>query len=75
MGSSESPSRSELMQLARLVHEARLRRAEARRKVLAARVSLDDAQAEYVELDTALSTLDRLRREHEDFARDALGDE
>jgi hypothetical protein len=57
---------------AKLLDEVRERRDEARHRVLAARLELDNAEAEYHELDNALNTFEGVRREHEDFTRDAL---
>jgi hypothetical protein len=46
----------------KLFEEARQRRAQAWRRVLTARAELDEAEAEYRELDAALSTFELMRR-------------
>jgi hypothetical protein len=56
----------------KLFEEARQRRDEARREMQALRMKLDEKEVEYQRLDDALATLEDIRREHEEFARDAL---
>ncbi len=56
----------------KLFEEARQRRDEARREMQALRMKLDEKEIEYHRLDDALATMEGIRREHEEFARDAL---
>jgi hypothetical protein len=56
----------------KLFEEARRRRDEARREMHALRMRLDEQEVEYHRLDEALATMEGIRREHEEFAREAL---
>jgi hypothetical protein len=57
----------------KLLAEARKRRDEKRRVLMALRTDLEEKEAEYHRLDDAVATMEAIRVEHEDFARDALG--
>lgn len=59
-----------------LLSEVRTRRSNARKKVIRAEQMLDEARVEYQELDQAVTTLEGLAKEHDDFndsAKDILG--
>jgi hypothetical protein len=56
----------------KLFDEARKRRDKVRREIHALRIELDEKETEYHRLDDAVATMESIRLEHEDFARDAL---